>query len=195
MLGKKAGGPSGPRPEASCQVRRTKHPSIACTWIRLLVDRPLGRTPRPNTTPGGWERDGAGKGACGPTDHGLEASGQVRRVEHPSGRRVQTDPGEAPRLDPLRGLGSPRPARVSGSLLSLLSEGGAGGSPCAPLLRRPTLRPGPGPGRPRALPALESAAARRAAPASPARGARPRPGLTESGAAAATAVAAARAAE
>lgn len=41
-MGKKACDPSGPMPEASCQVRRAKHPFISCTCTRLLVNRPSG---------------------------------------------------------------------------------------------------------------------------------------------------------
>lgn len=186
IIGKKAGGPSVPRPEALRQARGTKPPPPPA--LCLPEGRPtLGLIPRPNPVLGRgvrWGREGTGS-LTGP---GLEASCQVWRVGHPSRRRMgparkQTDPGEDPQTQASVGGGGEVSPLRSGFSTDPPSKGDAGGSPL-----RPTSGGGPppsawvrAPASPGALPALESATARRAAPISLPGGSRPAPGLTESG--------------
>lgn len=187
IIGKKAGGPSVPRPEALRQARGTKPPPPPA--LCLPEGRPtLGLIPRPNPVLGRGVRWG-GEGTGSLTGPGLKASCQVWRVGHPSRRRMgparkQTDPGEDPQTQASVGGGGARcPHSAPASLLIRHPRGMLGVLLCAP---PPAAAPQPSawvraPASPGALPALESATARRAAPISLPGGSRPAPGLTESG--------------
>lgn len=147
IIGKKAGGPSVPRPEALRQARGTKPPPPPA--LCLPEGRPtLGLIPRPNPVLGRGVRWG-GEGTGSLTGPGLKASCQVWRVGHPSRRRMgparkQTDPGEDPQTQASVGGGGARcPHSAPASLLIRHPRGMLGVLLCAP---PPAAAPHPPPG-------------------------------------------------